>query len=185
MKKLIIGSLVMVLLFCSQSISSADESKYSIGPGDILEISVWKDESLSREVVVPPDGIISFPLVDDINVTGMSVTDLRLAVTEKLSEYVPGATVTIMLKRINSLKAYVIGKVNKPGVFDITMNTSVMQILAMAGGLDPFASPSDIHILRRTKNYTIKIPFNYKQVEKGKNLKQNILLQKGDTVVVP
>ncbi len=105
--------------------------------------------------------------------------------TEKLSEYVPDATVTVILKQINSLRAYVIGKVNNPGVFPITMDTTVMQVLAMARGLNPFASAGNIHILRRRQNVTVRIPFNYKEVEKGENYEQNIILQRGDVVVVP
>ena len=90
-----------------------------------------------------------------------------------------------MLKKINSLQVYVIGKVNNPGQFPITMDTTVMQVLAMARGLNPFAAAGDITILRRRQNITVKIPFNYKEVEKGANLEQNIVLQRGDVVVVP
>ena len=97
----------------------------------------------------------------------------------------PDATVTVMLKNINSLQVYVIGKVNNPGQFPITMDTTVMQVLAMARGLNPFAAAGDITILRRRQNITVKIPFNYKEVEKGANLEQNIVLQRGDVVVVP
>jgi len=163
----------------------AEESTYHIGPGDILEISVWKDEALSRELVVPPDGVISFPLVGDIDVTHMTVKALREAVKERLAEYVPDATVTVMLLAINSLKAYVIGKVNKPGEFPINLDTNVMQVLSMAGGLNPFASESNIIILRQEKGTPVKIPFDYEDVEDGDNLDQNILLKRGDVVVVP
>jgi polysaccharide export outer membrane protein len=136
-------------------------------------------------VVVPPDRVISFPLIGDIDVTNLNVTKLRAVVAKKLSEFVPDATVTVMLLTINSLKAYVIGKVNKPGEFPITMETNVMQILSMAGGLNPYASQGNIHILRQKNNETKEIPFNYKEVLKGKNLEQNIILQRGDVVVVP
>jgi len=163
----------------------AIEPEYIIGPGDVLEISVWKDESLTREVVIPPDSVLSFPLVGDIRVSNMTVADLRGRVTEKIVEYVPDATVTIMLLQINSLKAYVIGKVNQPGEFQIAMDTNVMQILSMAEGLNPYASESKIHILRQAEGQSIKIPFNYKEVIKGKKLEQNIILQRGDVVVVP
>ena len=163
----------------------SDESKYRIGPGDLLEISVWRDETLLREVVVPPDGYIAFPLIGDVNVTDMTVTQLREVVTKRIEDYVQGATVTVMIKEINSLKAYVIGKVNNPGEFSISLDTTVMQILAMAEGLNPFADEKEVHILRRQNNLTVKIPFNYKEVEKGRNLKQNISLQRGDVVVVP
>lgn len=186
MKKLAaqyIATLFVCLCACGTAV--AQGLPYTIGPDDVLEISVWKDDSLSREVVVPPDGVISFPLIGDIQTGYMTVEDLRKKVSKLLAAYVPDATVTVILKELNSLKAYVIGKVNKPGQYAITLDTTVMQLLSIAGGLNPFASEDRIHILRRKKNITIKIPFNYSQVLKGNNLEQNIVLQRGDVVVVP
>ena len=183
-KKVFFGS-VFLLLVVANAVALAAESTYQIGPGDVLEISVWKDESLTRELVVPPDGIMSFPLIGDLDVKYMTVTDVRKAITKKLSEYVPDATVSVILINLNSLKAYVIGKVHKPGQYGITMETSVMQVLSMAGGINPFAAGSKILILRQINNKTVKIPFNHNQVMKGENLQQNILIQRGDVVVVP
>ena len=177
--------LVCLLYFSFTGVAFGSDTNYHIGPGDVLEISVWKDESLSRTVVVPPDGIISFPLIAGVKVTNLTVRDLRKIVTKKLSEYVPDVTVTVLLTQINSLQAYVIGKVNNPGTFPITLDTNVMQILAMAGGLNPFAAPGKIIILRQQKNSIIKIPFDYKNVERGVGLEQNILLKRGDVIVVP
>lgn len=176
--------LLMILLGGVGTVQAADD-RYLIGPGDVLEISVWKDEALMREVVVPPDGVISFPLIGDVNVTRLTTTDLRKTVKEKLSEYVPDAAVNVMLLAMNSMKAYVIGKVNKPGEFPISMDTRVMNILAMAGGLNPFASKGNIRILRQEEGKTIQIPFDYGDVEDGDNLKQNIVVNRGDVVVVP
>ncbi|EFK05843.1 polysaccharide biosynthesis/export protein [delta proteobacterium NaphS2] len=136
-------------------------------------------------MVVPPDGVISFPLVGDIDVNHMTVTELRETIKKKLSEYVPDAPVSVMLLAVNSLRAYVIGKVNKPGEFPIFMDTHVMKILAMAGGLNPFASKGNIIILRQEKGKTVQIPFDYGDVEDGENLEQNIVLKPGDVVVVP
>jgi polysaccharide export outer membrane protein len=113
------------------------------------------------------------------------VPELKKIVTQKLSEFIPDATVTVMLIEINSLKAYVIGKANNPGEFPINLETNVMQILSMAGGLNPFASKGNINILRHQENRIMKIPFDYGQVEKGKNLEQNIILKAGDVIVVP
>jgi polysaccharide export outer membrane protein len=172
-----------LLVFCS--IGFAAEKVYHIGPGDVIEISVWKDPELSRNLVVPPDGIISFPLIGSINVARLAVHELKNVVSQRLSEFIPDVTVTVMLIEINNLKAYVIGKVNNPGEFNIDMNTNVMQILSKAGGLNPFASAGNIIILRRNDNRIIKIPFNYGRVEKGKNLEQNIILKSGDVIVVP
>lgn len=184
MKKKIFGFIFLFYFAVINAISAAPAAFY-IGPGDLLEISVWKDESLSREVVVPPDGIISFPLIGDINVNNMRVGNLRNKVKQRLSDFVPDATVTVLLKEINSLKAFVIGKVKNSGEFSIGLDTTVMQILSKAGGLNPFASESKILILRRKQDQTIRIPFNYNQVKKGKKLGQNIILKSGDVVVVP
>jgi polysaccharide export outer membrane protein len=176
---------ICLILLLMVSDAMAVDSVYTIGPGDTLEISVWRDESLSREVIVPPDGIISFPLIGDVNVIGKTVANLRNTVTTHLSDYIPDATVTVILKTFNSLRAYVIGKVRNPGMYPISLDTNVMQVLSMAGGLNPYASESNIHILRRIKGSSIKIPFNYSDVLKGRNLKQNVTLQRGDVVVVP
>ena len=177
---------MLALLFLTSSLASgAYAQNYHIGPGDVLEISVWKDENLSREVIVPPDYVISFPLVGDLYVKQTSVGKLRKMVAKKLSEFIPEPSVTVMLKEINSWRAYVIGKVTNPGVFTIDMETTVMQVLAMAGGLNPFASEDDVHILRNQGGKTIKIPFDYGKVLSGKNLELNIVLQRGDVIVVP
>ena len=183
-------SFIFIISFClilivSHTAALAAEKAYHIGPGDVLEISVWKDPELSRKVVVPPDGIIAFPLVEGINVSGLTVADLRSIVAKKLSEFIPDATVTVMLLEINNLKAYVIGKVNSSGQYPITLETSVMQLLAQAKGLTPFASEGNIKILRQKNNKIIQIPFDYGDVEKGKNLEQNIILRAGDVIVVP
>jgi len=187
MKKMVvcIFILFLVLLAIGDITAFARESTYKIGPGDSLLISVWKDESLTREIIVPPDGIISFPLTGDIDVTELTVAELRKVVTGKLKEYVTDATVTVILLEAKSLVAYVVGKVTTPGQFPINMETTVMQVLAMAGDLDPFASPDDIIILRQEKDLSIRIPFHYNAVKKGKNLEQNIFLKRGDVIVVP
>ena len=175
--------LVLVTLFASDGF--AQESAYRIGPGDILDISVWKDESLSKQVIVPPDGMLSFPLVEDIDTKDLTVPQLRTLIAGKLSEFIPEPTVTVMLLKPDSMRAYVIGKVNNPGMFPLAEGTNVMQILAMAGGLNPFAAANRIIILRKEGGETVKLPFEYSKVEKGENLEQNIELKRGDVVVVP
>lgn len=179
------GLLTIVLISGTTFAGDANDQTYKIGPGDVLEISVWKDESLSRQVIVPPDGKISFPLVGDVNTSQLTVGDLRTKIKEKLSEYVHDAPVSVMFLQVNSLKAYVIGKVNNPGEFDITMDTTVIQLLAKAKGLNPFASEGRIHVLRQSGGKTEKIPFDYKEALKGEKLEQNIIVQRGDVVVVP
>jgi polysaccharide export outer membrane protein len=185
MKRIVSCLFVCLILVVLNSGTLAAEKPYFIGPGDVIEISVWKDAELSRKLIVPPDRVISFPLIKEIKATNLTVADLKNLVTQNLSEFIPDPTVTVMLLEINSLKAYVIGKVNNPGEFPINLETNVMQILAKAGGLNPFASDGNIQILRHGGNKIIKIPFDYGQVAKGKNLEQNILLRSGDVVVVP
>lgn len=164
---------------------SVQAEPYRVGPGDLLEISVWKDATLSRELIVPPDGILSFPLVGDVKVTGMVVGEIREAIRKKLTDYVPNASVAVILKAVNSYTAYVIGQVKNPGMFAITMETRVMHLLSMAQGLTPFASERDIHVLRHTDGKIEKIRFDYKEVLRGNNLEQNVLLRRGDVIVVP
>jgi polysaccharide export outer membrane protein len=142
-----------VVVLATVNIAMAEDGYFRIGPGDVIEISVWKDDTLNRDVVVPPDRIISYALIGDIDTTGMTITDLRREVTRKLVDYVPDATVTVILKEINSLQAYVIGKVNNPGAFSINMDTTVMQVLAMAGGLNPFASEGKISCYQEKKEH--------------------------------
>ena len=184
--KAIISCVIACLVFAVwQTNTFAADNFYIIGPGDVLEISVWNEPDLSKKLVVPPDGVISFPLINPIKVTNLTITALKKAVTKKISEYIPDATVTVMLLSINSMKAYVIGKVKKAGEYSITLETSVLQILAKAGGLTPFASDGNIKILRKKNNKVTNIPFDYGEVEKGKNLEQNIVLKAGDVVLVP
>jgi len=158
---------------------------YTVQPADILEISVWKEEDLQREVLVRPDGGISFPLVGDIKAQGKSVEQIRSEVVTKLKKYIPDPVVTVVVKQILGNRIYVIGKVNRPGEFVVGRYVDVMQALSMAGGASTFASLNDIKILRRIGNKQTAIPFRYSDIEKGRNLDQNIILQDGDVVVVP
>ncbi len=176
--------LILILLAFPGSLP-AEEGTYRIGPGDEIEISVWKDTNLTRQIVVPPDGIITFPLIGDVDTKTLTISDLRKTVTEKLGTYIKTPSVTVILVKPNSLIAYVVGKVNKPGQYAINMDTTVIQILAMAQDLNPFASAGSITILRKENGETKTIPFDYNEVKKGKNLQQNIVLKRGDVVVVP
>jgi len=160
---------------------------YLIQPGDILSISVWNEEELQREVTVRPDGGITFPLIGDLQASGKSIRDLRAEITKGLSTYIPEAAVSLNLKQVVGNKVNVLGQVKSPGEFILTSGTDVLQALSMAGGVTAFASLTNIKILRRDKNTQEQtvIPFNYKKVLRGRGLEQNILLQSGDTIVVP
>ena len=200
------GTLPMVLLGlsiagCAHNVSTPDEASppppaalvqpttgaapdYIIGAGDILEISVWKDPALTRQVVVLPDGTFSFPLVGRFPADGKTVEELSTAMVARLTRYIPEPDLSVIVQQVNSQVVYVIGKVNRPGHFPLNRNIDVLQALAMAGGLNVFADEKDIRIFRKTKNQTLVIPFNYRAVTDGNRLEENIVLQRGDVIVV-
>lgn len=165
--------------------SSNTADTYIVQPGDLLTISVWKEKDLQGDFSVRPDGGLNFPLAGDIAATGKTVEQLRKDIAAKLTKYVPDPVVTVIVKQSLGNQIFVIGKVNKPGSFPAMRNMDVMQALSIAGGPTPFASLNKIKILRRVNGELKAIPFKYSKVEKGEHLEQNIILQGGDTVVVP
>jgi polysaccharide export outer membrane protein len=158
---------------------------YGVQPGDILQISVWKEPDLQLEVLVRPDGGISLPLAGDIAARGQTVEALRAEIVSRIEKYIPEPVVTVSVKEIRGNNIYVIGKVNRPGVFVLTQDIDVMQALSMAGGTTTFAALNKIVILRRDGGGQTAITFRYAEVEGGSKLEQNILLRNGDVVVVP
>ena len=159
---------------------------YQIQPGDVLQISVWREEDLKLEVLVRPDGGFSFPLAGDMTALGKTVEDLRKEIADRLIRFIPDLVVTVAVKEINGNKVYVIGQVNKPGGFVMNPRVDVLQALSIAGGTTPFAKLDEIIVLRRSsENNEIKLPFRFNDVVKGRGLEQNVLLLSGDVVVVP
>jgi len=182
--------LSLFILFASQ-VTVAEETgssaigTYQIQPGDQLAVSVWQEEAMSQEAVVRPDGFITFPLVGEIRAAGDTIEALRLLITERLNKYIPDPVVTVSVRNLAGNTVYVLGHVNRPGVFPMVRETDVMQALSMAGGTATYAALNKIKILRRENGKLTAIPFEYGDVEKGKNLEQNIILKAGDVVVVP
>ena len=158
---------------------------YVIGPEDVLEISVWREETLQREVLVRPDGWVTFPLIGDVKAAGRTPGALTDEIRVRLTKYIPDPVVTVSVKTIAGNKVFVIGRVNKPGEYVIGRYIDVLQALALAGGLTPFAVEKKIRIVRKQNNKETVFLFNYAEVKKGKNLDQNITLQGGDVVIVP
>lgn len=184
--KCIAGFLLVCLSVANAEAQEASGDSYAVQPGDVLEISVWREEDLQREVLVRPDGRFSFPLAGDIAATGKSVDELRQEIASRLQRFIPDLVVTVTVVQINGNKVYVIGQVNNPGEFIVNPRVDVMQALSMAGGTTAFAALNDIVILRRGRNGQQRsIAFAYKDVERGRSLEQNILLESGDVVVVP
>lgn len=163
----------------------APEGDYLIGPGDILNISVWRDEALTRQLVVLPDGKIAFPLIGQVKATGRTVAEITTEVEQKLARFVPDVTLSVVVQQVNSMMVYVIGRVNNPGRFAVNADVNVLQALAMAGGLNPFAKRGDIKIFREAGGGTKIMPFDYDTVAGGENVKQNVRLRRGDVIVVP
>jgi len=158
---------------------------YVLGPEDVVMVSVWKDEHLTKEVVVRPDGMISFPLIGDVPAEGRVVEELRADIAKRLSKYIPNPNVSVAVTKLLSYKIYVLGRVNKPGEYMVGHTTDVLQALSLAGGLTPFAAENDIKVVRRHHGEQRVYEFRYGDARKGKDLTQNILLQRGDVVMVP
>ena len=176
-----------VMFYCAGLAMAAPvlSADYLLRPGDILQVSVWHESELNAEVLVRPDGKFSFPLAGEIAAAGRSPSQVREELVKKIDEFIPDAVATVMVKEIAGNKAFVVGKVNRPGPVPMTEDTNVMQALSMAGGTAQFADLNDILILRGQGDKQTAIPFNYDEVERGKALEQNIVLQAGDVVVVP
>lgn len=167
--------------------ASAAETRpaFTLGPGDRLHISVWNEESLTLDVTIRPDGFISFPLIGDVAAGGREVEALRLDLSQRLHDFVPNAPVMVILAELGSARVYVVGKVAKPGMFPMPGELRVLQALALAGGLTPFADSSGILVLRGGDGGRTAIPFDYDRVVKGRDIGQDIVLKPGDTIVVP
>jgi polysaccharide export outer membrane protein len=183
----IIGWLMLSLGLTAPTLAQdAPYEPYYVQAGDTLEVSVWKEEDLQKQVLVRPDGRISFPLIGDINVAGRTIDELRQEITDRLVKFIPDLTVTVTIQSIDGNRIYVIGKVNSPGSFVVNPRVDVMQALSLAGGTTAFATLDDIIILRREIDGSQRaIGFRYKDVARGRSLDQNVILHSGDIVVVP
>jgi polysaccharide export outer membrane protein len=164
---------------------AAPGGEYQIGPEDLLEISVWKEKDLQREVLVRPDGWLTFPLVGNMHAKGKTAQQIEEEITVRLRKYISDPVVSVSVKKVAGYKIFVIGKVNKPGEYVVGRYVDVIQALTLAGGLTPFAEEDDIRILRKDGGNEEVLRFDYSEVKRGRLLEQNITLKSGDVVVVP
>jgi polysaccharide biosynthesis/export protein len=166
----------------SAATKSADPN-YVIGPQDVLDISVWKEDQLTKTVPVRPDGKISMPLLNDVQAAGLTPTQLAGQITESLKKFVTDPQVTIIVREINSQRVYMLGEVARAGAYPLLPNMTVLQALSSAGGFTQFANVKKIYVLRVENGKQQKFPFNYKHALESPD--ENILLKAGDTIVVP
>jgi polysaccharide biosynthesis/export protein len=193
--KAIFTLLLLSLSILINDISSAEEnpaaqntsasSRYLIGPDDLLNIFVWKETELTQDVTVMPDGRITYPLIGEIEAQGLTVTDLRNKVVEKLKSFISSPEVTVIIKESRSRRIYTVGSLTRSGPYQLQPSMTVLQALSLAGGFTEWADKKSIMIVRRDKNKEVMFRFNYPEFISGKNLEQNILLEANDTIVVP
>jgi polysaccharide export outer membrane protein len=191
MQRALIPPLVALLSVMGASTNTATAQTsdapggYHVQPGDVLTVTVWKEADLTGDVLVRPDFGLSFPLVGDLDGRAKTVDQLRAEITERLKRFIPSPVVTVATKAVAGNHIYVVGKVQKPGEYPVSRDVDVMQALSLAGGATPFAAVNDIIIIRRESAGQIVLHFQYNDVAHGRDLRQNVVLQPGDTVVVP
>jgi polysaccharide biosynthesis/export protein len=158
---------------------------YVIGPDDVLAIAFWREKELSAEVVVRPDGKISLPLLNEVHAAGLTPEQLRERVMQEANRYVEDPNATIVVKEINSRRVFITGMVHKPGPYSLTSPMTVIQLIALAGGLQEYAKEKNIAVMREEDGKQVRYRVNYRDLVAGRNLRQNIDLRPGDTVIVP
>lgn len=185
-KRVVRVSLVLALGF-HFGLARAEEAPpaYQIGPNDVLNIYVWKEPELTRDLTVMLDGRITYPLIGEVMAQGRSVTELKEVMLERLKLFIEAPEITVIVKESRSKRIYTIGKINRPGPYPLEPDMTVVQALSTAGGFAEWADEKGIVILRREGKREIQLPFNYREFIGGKNAAQNILLKPGDTIVVP
>lgn len=176
---------VIILMVLAVLPAEAHAEAYRLNAGDVLDISVWKEEGMQRQVLILPDGMISFPLAGHIMAAGKTAAEVQDALVKQISTYIPEPVVTVSVASVGGNSIYVIGQVKQPGRFNVTSQIDVMQALSLAGGLTPFGDEDGIRVLRRSGGKQTAYPFDYSAVKHGRNLETNILLSPGDVVVVP
>jgi len=204
MKKLVTVGIIGLAIFCistpiaypqtgkedllkkqSQAEVAADSDRYIIGAEDVLYIHVWREETVTKTVSVRMDGMISIPLVDEIQAAGLTPLQLKEKLTERLKEFIENPNVTVVVMEANSFKVYISGQISKPGIYRLRSDTTLAQIISMAGGLTEWANQKKIIIIRKENGKEKRFTINYKKIVQGEDLDSNIILKSSDTVIVP
>ncbi len=169
------------LLLAAEAAPRVDPAAYIIGPEDVLAIHVWKEPEISRKVPVRPDGRISLPLLQDVQAAGLTAAQLAASLTSAFKAHLTDPEVTVIVEHVFSKKFYILGEVHRPGSYPLLAPTTILQALTAAGGLREFASAKNILLIRGARRYQ----FDYTAVARGRKLEQNVLLEPGDTLLVP
>lgn len=194
---LVIGFAVMLLAACAEIPHEAVEEvnrplpkEFLLGPEDLVEVTVWRNQDLSRTVVVRPDGMISLPLIGDVQASGLTAAQVGERISKRLSEFKENPSVSVSVKEINSYFVYVVGEVMRPGKYPLKSYATVLQAISLAGGFTQYASKNKMAVMRSTRNSSgddrqIRIPVRYDDLVMGKGQVGNFRLLSGDTIVVP
>jgi polysaccharide export outer membrane protein len=169
----------------AQPDSAPEETEYRIGAADVLRIAVWKNEELSRTVPVRPDGTISMPLLNDVHAAGLTPMELRDLVSRELEEYMPRPQVSVIVQEVHSRAVSVLGEVTHAGRYELKGRSTVLDAIAFAGGITPFARRARVLILRQEANGVKRIPFDYDKAISPEGAQGNLYVQSGDIIVVP
>ena len=183
---LALGAIVIAAVpLNAQTVADAPTADYVIGPEDVLDIAVWNSTELSRTVPVRPDGKISLPLLNDVQAAGLTPMQLRDALAKALTAYIPTPTISIIVREVHSFKVTVIGEVKTPGRYELKSRSTVLDLLAIAGGLSQYAARGRIVVLRQEGGTTRELPFPYDKLTSKASGQDNFCVKPGDIILVP
>lgn len=179
----LISLMALIGLMAAFNVTAGE--RYLLNAGDVLEVSVWNEDALQKELIILPDGMISFPLAGELQAQGKSVSEVQATLTKNLSEYLADPVVTVSVISVGGNSVHLLGKVNQPGSIVMSQPLNVMQALSLAGGLTPYAKESSIRVLRQNGEQQQILSVHYDAIKTGENIDSNIMLKSGDVVVVP
>lgn len=175
----------VIIARAEKKILPIGSKQYIMGPEDVIEVLVWREDDLSKEVTIRPDGKVSLPLIGDIQAAGLTTENLKETITKRLKEFIDNPTVSVIVAQINSMRIFIQGEVMTPGVYQLRNYTTVLQAISLAGGFNEWAKRKEIIIIRDVEGVRWRIPVDYEKIISGKDIDQNIILERGDTIIVP
>ena len=175
----------VIIARAENKIPPSESKQYILGPEDVIEVLVWREDDLSKEVTIRPDGKVSLPLIGDIQAAGLTTEYLKETITKRLKEFIDNPTVSVIVAQINSMRIFIQGEVMTPGVYQLRNYTTVLQAISLAGGFNEWAKRKKIIIIREVEGVRWRIPVDYEKIISGKDIDQNIILERGDTIIVP